>query len=207
MIASKILDGNVTTVKIASGAVDTSKIAGNGSNKVLATDGSGIVRWVNKTAVGTSVSDGITITGSGSVGDSLKVKNGGIDSAKLASNALKTIHLTDSSVTMAKIKNKSIDSTKITSKGVAASNINGDGNKMLVSQSGNATWVTRFAPTETAVAGPSYTISASPSAFMLVKVTNSSGAALSVGTYNIPTGKTGTFASTGSSWEIIGLLD
>ncbi|MFN6328582.1 MAG: hypothetical protein ACK4WA_07395, partial [Chitinophagales bacterium] len=170
----------VTTAKIANAAVDTSKIAGNGNNKVLATDGAGVVRWIDKTAVGNSVSDGISIVGTGAVGDSLKVKNGSIDSIKIAANGVRPIH------------------------------IKGDAEKILVSQGGLTKWVTRLAPGESTVGSvgpPLYNIAAPAADYLMVKVACTGGVGTcNIATFSVPAGKVGSFISTGGVWEIIGIF-
>ena len=206
----KIMDANVTTAKIANAAVDTTKIAANGGNKVLATDGAGVVRWLDKTAVGTSVSDNITIQGTGAVGDSLKLKDGGVNTTQLADSAVTTAKLRNLSVTNAKLANAAVDSAKIASNAVNPVHIKGDAEKILVSQGGLTKWVTRLAPGESTAgsAAPAlYNIAAPAADNLMVKVSCTGGiGTCNIATFSVPAGKIASFVSTGGVWEIIGIF-
>ena len=109
---AKIKDLNVTTTKLADAAVTTTKIASGGNNKVLVTDNTGVVAWINGTAFG-AVADMTTIEGAGTTASPFKVKDLGIITAKLADNAVTTIKIADANVTTAKIADSNITTSKI----------------------------------------------------------------------------------------------
>jgi hypothetical protein len=84
---AKIKDLNVTTTKLADAAVTTTKIASGGNNKVLVTDNTGAVAWIDGTAFG-AVADQNSIEGLGTDTNKFKVKDLGIITAKLADGAV-----------------------------------------------------------------------------------------------------------------------
>ena len=109
---AKIKDLNVTTTKLADAAVTTTKIASGGNNKVLVTDNTGVVAWIDGTAFG-AVADMTTIEGAGTTASPFKVKDLGIITAKLADNAVTTIKIADANVTTAKIADSNVTTSKI----------------------------------------------------------------------------------------------
>ncbi|MEE9362876.1 MAG: hypothetical protein V3U92_09800 [Cellulophaga sp.] len=60
---AKIADSNVTTTKIADANVTTAKIASGGNDKVLITDATGVVAWIDKSSLETTTTIANTITG------------------------------------------------------------------------------------------------------------------------------------------------
>ena len=119
---AKIKDLNVTTNKLADAAVTTAKIASGGNNKVLVTDNTGAVAWIDGTAFG-AVADMTTIEGAGTTASPFKVKDLGIITAKLADNAVTTIKIADAAVTTAKIADSNVTTTKIADANVTTSKI------------------------------------------------------------------------------------
>jgi uncharacterized protein YjbI with pentapeptide repeats len=109
---AKIKDLNVTTAKLADAAVTTTKIASGGNNKVLVTDNTGAVAWIDGTAFG-AVADQSTIEGAGTTASPFKVKDLGIITAKLADNAVTTVKIADANVTTAKIADSNVTTSKI----------------------------------------------------------------------------------------------
>ena len=108
----KIADSNITTSKLANASVTTAKIASGGNNKVLVTDNTGVVAWIDGTAFG-AVADMTTIEGSGTTASPFKVKDLGIITAKLADGAVTTIKLADANVTTVKIADSNVTTAKI----------------------------------------------------------------------------------------------
>ena len=119
---AKIKDLNVTTTKLADAAVTTAKIASGGNNKVLVTDNTGAVAWIDATAFG-AVADMTTIEGAGTTASPFKVKDLGIITAKLADNAVTTIKIADAAVTTSKIADSNVTTTKIADSNVTTSKI------------------------------------------------------------------------------------
>jgi hypothetical protein len=109
---AKIKDLNVSTAKIADAAVTTAKIASGGNNKVLVTDNTGAVAWLNKDDFG-GVTDLSTIEGAGTTASPFKVKDLGIVTAKLANDAVTTAKIADANVTNAKLTNDAVSTDKI----------------------------------------------------------------------------------------------
>jgi hypothetical protein len=52
--ASSVSDNSITSVKIVNGTIQTIDIASGGQNKVLATDGNGLVTWIDRTSITTA---------------------------------------------------------------------------------------------------------------------------------------------------------
>ena len=160
----KILDGevqtadiknlNVTTEKLNDAAVTTSKIASGGTNKVLVTDGTGTVAWINATAFG-AVADMTTIEGAGTIASPFKVKDLGIvtnkladlavTNAKLAANSVTTDKIVDGEVQTADIKNLNVTTEKLNDAAVTTTKIaSGSNNTVLVTDAtGNVAWIDR----------------------------------------------------------------
>lgn len=119
---AKVADLNITTDKLANAAVTTSKIASGGNNKVLVTDNSGVVAWIDGTAFG-AVADMATIEGAGTTASPFKVKDLGIvtnkladlavTNAKLAADAVTSDKIVDGEVQTADIKNLNVTTEKI----------------------------------------------------------------------------------------------
>ncbi|UUF12405.1 MULTISPECIES: hypothetical protein [Flavobacterium] len=124
IVTAKLADDAVTSAKILNGTILSEDIASGGVNKVLVTDASGAVAWINKDSFETVV-DMTTIEGLGTIASPLMVKDLGIVTAKLA----------DDAVTSAKILNGTILSEDIASGGV---------NKVLVTDaSGAVAWINK----------------------------------------------------------------
>ena len=70
---SKIAKNSVNTDKIANGSIKTEDLASGGNDKVLVTDSTGTIQWIDKTEFG-AVSDTITITGTGTAADPFKAQ-------------------------------------------------------------------------------------------------------------------------------------
>ena len=113
---SSIALGNPSQVTVTlneyGSAVTTTKIASGGTNKVLVTDGTGTVVWINATAFG-AVADMTTIEGAGTTASPFKVKDLGIITDKLNDFAVTTIKIADANVTNTKLANDAVSSVKI----------------------------------------------------------------------------------------------
>jgi phosphopantothenoylcysteine synthetase/decarboxylase len=116
IVTAKLADAAVTTAKIADANVTTTKIASGGNSKVLVTDATGVVVWLDANAFG-AVADMTTIEGAGTITDPFKVKDLGIVTAKLADAAVTTAKIADANVTTAKIADANVTTTKIASGG------------------------------------------------------------------------------------------
>jgi len=111
--ASPVISNNaITEGKIADAAVTIAKIASGGNDKVLVTDNSGAVAWIDKTAFG-AVADQSTIEGAGTSASPFKVKDLGIVEAKIGNAAVTTAKLADLNVTTEKVANAAITTVKI----------------------------------------------------------------------------------------------
>ncbi len=92
-----IADGAVTTDKILNANVTPIKIAPGASNQVLVTDGTGAVAWINKDAFG-AIADQVTIGGTGTTLDPFYVLDLGITTAKLADGAVTSLKIADGTI-------------------------------------------------------------------------------------------------------------
>ena len=107
----KIAEEAVTAQKIASGAVTTSKILSVGNNKILSTDGTGIVTWVDKSLFETnSLTDGKILIGSDAnvateytVSGDITLSNTGV--AEIGANKVVTSMIAPGAVTLAQQAN------------------------------------------------------------------------------------------------------
>jgi hypothetical protein len=149
---AKLADLNVTTNKLANAAVTTTKIASGGNNKVLVTDNTGVVAWLDATAFG-AIADMTSIEGAGTSASPFKVKDLGIITSKLADNAVTTNKIADLNITTNKVANNAITSVKLADLNVTTEKINnaavttskiasGGNNKVLVTDNfGVVAWL------------------------------------------------------------------
>ena len=123
---AKIADAGVTNAKIQDAAVTTSKIASGGNEKVLVTDNSGTVTWIDKHDFAI-IADMTSIEGLGTTLNPFKVKDLGIVTSKLADNAVTTAKIAD-----ANVSNSKLDKTNIplSGFGAAAADVALGGNKL-----------------------------------------------------------------------------
>jgi hypothetical protein len=152
IITQKIANNAVTSPKIANAAVTTSKIASGGNNKVLVTDNTGVVAWIDGTAFG-AIADMTTIEGAGTTASPFKVKDLGIITSKLADGAVTTFKIADLNVTTAKLADLSVTNAKLADLNVTTNKLanaavtttkiaSGGNNKVLVTDaSGNVAWL------------------------------------------------------------------
>ncbi|MGA9638108.1 hypothetical protein, partial [Flavobacterium sp.] len=140
----KIVDGAVTSAKILNetilsedikdGVIKPVDIESGGNSKVLVTDVSGAVTWIDKDAFG-AIADNVTIEGEGTTLLPFKVKDLGIVTAKLAANAVTTAKLANDAVTTVKIVDANVTPAKIAP---------GLDNTVLVTDvSGIVTWINK----------------------------------------------------------------
>ncbi len=130
----KILNANVTTAKIADANITTAKIASGANNTVLVTDATGAVTWLAKDGFG-AVADQTTIVGEGTTASKFSVKNGGITTVKLATDAVETAKIKNDAVETSKIKNEAVTPAKIEK---------GANNTVLVTDAtGAVTWLAK----------------------------------------------------------------
>ncbi|PXX26904.1 hypothetical protein, partial [Arenibacter sp. ARW7G5Y1] len=115
-VTLEIGDDAVTNSKLADNAVQIENILSGGIDKVLVTDATGLVAWVDKSGFAT-IADQITITGAGTVGDPFKVEDLSIVTAKLDDGAVTTIKLGDDAVTNAKLADNAVQTENILSGG------------------------------------------------------------------------------------------
>ncbi len=121
---TEILDGTIATVDVADNAVTTAKIgtAGVGdANKVLTTDGSGDPQWEDKSNFGTStltsanifvgngsnVATGVALSGDATIDNTgtLSLAADSVDSAEIATSAVKDDEIDYTAVTLADFTN------------------------------------------------------------------------------------------------------
>ncbi|MHA8051847.1 beta strand repeat-containing protein, partial [Aquirufa sp. ROCK-SH2] len=121
----KIKDGEVQTADIKDANVTTAKIASGGNDKVLVTDGTGTVAWLDKTAFG-AVADMTSIEGAGTTASPFKVKDLGIVTAKIADAAVTTAKIADANVTTAKIADANVTTAKIADLNVTNAKLEAD---------------------------------------------------------------------------------
>ena len=152
IITQKLANNAVTSPKIANAAVTTSKIASGGNNKVLVTDNTGVVAWIDGAAFG-AVADMTTIEGAGTTASPFKVKDLGIITAKLADAAVTTVKIADLNVTTSKIADANVTNAKLADLNVTTNKLanaavtttkiaSGGNNKVLVTDaSGNVAWL------------------------------------------------------------------
>ncbi len=152
IITQKLANNAVTTPKIANTAVTTTKIASGGANKVLVTDNTGVVAWIDGTAFG-AVADMTTIEGAGTAISPFKVKNLGIITAKLADGAVTTVKIADLNVTTSKIADANVTNAKLADLNVTTNKLanaavtttkiaSGGNNKVLVTDNtGVVAWL------------------------------------------------------------------
>ena len=112
MTTSKILDANITTGKITSG----------GNEKVLVTDVSGTVEWIDKTGFG-AVADMITIEGAGTTASPFEVKDLGIITAKIADLNVTTGKLAADAVTNAQLADNAVQTENILNESILSADI------------------------------------------------------------------------------------
>ncbi len=106
VVTAKILDANVTPAKIEAG----------GNGQVLTTDASGDVAWAVPTA-GFVFTNTDRITGDGTSGDPLTIKNDAITAFELANDAVTIPNIADANVTPAKIQPSLTDGQVLTTTG------------------------------------------------------------------------------------------
>jgi hypothetical protein len=103
---AKIADTNVTTAKLADGAVTLAKIAASIIDSTRIKDGGVGLQDLAPNSV-----------------NSAKIQDGSVAAVDLATNSVTTIKIADANVTTAKIAANAIDSTKIVDKGVGYSDL------------------------------------------------------------------------------------
>ena len=118
--APVISNNAITTGKLNNGSVTPIKIASGGINKVLTTDASGNVAWINISSLG-SVADMSSIEGTGTIANPFKVKDLGIVTNKIADNAVTTSKIANGAITNAKIG----EIINVTNGGTGANNLTG----------------------------------------------------------------------------------
>ncbi|WP_350287992.1 hypothetical protein, partial [uncultured Croceitalea sp.] len=125
---TELADG--TTILGAGTAADRFRVAPGANGQFISTTG-GVVTWSNlPTGTGGTVNaDGITIEGNGSVANPLQVRDLGITTAKINTNAVTTAKLFDGAVTIDKILDDNVTPAKIeegTNGQVLTTNAGGD---------------------------------------------------------------------------------
>jgi hypothetical protein len=80
----------VTNTEIADNAIQTENILSGGNDKVLVTDGTGTVNWLDQASLNPLVGDGITIVGDGTTGNEFKVIDGSIKATQLGNGSVLT---------------------------------------------------------------------------------------------------------------------
>ncbi|MFN9651248.1 MAG: beta strand repeat-containing protein, partial [Chitinophagales bacterium] len=134
VINSKIANNAVDSFKILNGSINTSKIRSGGNNRVLVTDATGVVTWLNRTDLA-GVADLSTIVGEGTTANPYRVNDLGIVTAKIANAAVTTTKIADANVTTAKIADANVTTAKLAS---------GGNSKVLVTDNiGNVAWLNR----------------------------------------------------------------
>ncbi|WP_276359815.1 hypothetical protein, partial [Daejeonella sp. H1SJ63] len=119
---AKILDANVTTAKIASG----------GNDKVLTTDGTGVVSWLDKSTF--AVADATTLaTGKIQLAGDL---SGTATSPAIAANAVTTAKIADANITAAKLAADAVTTAKILDANVTTAKIASGGNDKVLTTDG-----------------------------------------------------------------------
>jgi hypothetical protein len=154
VINSKIANNAVDSFKILNGSINTSKIRSGGNNRVLVTDATGVVTWLNRTDLA-GVADLSTIIGEGTTANPYRVNDLGIVTAKIANAAVTTTKIADANVTTAKIADANVTTAKIADANVTTAKIadasvttaklaSGGNSKVLVTDNiGNVAWLNR----------------------------------------------------------------
>ncbi|MFN9319542.1 MAG: beta strand repeat-containing protein, partial [Chitinophagales bacterium] len=154
VINSKIANNAVDSFKILNGSINTSKIRSGGNNRVLVTDATGVVTWLNRTDLA-GVADLSTIVGEGTTANPYRVNDLGIVTAKIANAAVTTTKIADANVTTAKIADANVTTAKIADANVTTAKIadanvttaklaSGGNSKVLVTDNiGNVAWLNR----------------------------------------------------------------
>jgi hypothetical protein len=125
VITTKIADANVTTTKLANASVTTTKIASGGNSKVLVTDNTGVVTWIDANAFG-AVADQETIEGVGTTASPFKVKDLGIITAKLANDAVTSPKILDGTIIVDDLANDAVETSKIKNLNVTTNKLAND---------------------------------------------------------------------------------
>ncbi|WOC39344.1 hypothetical protein [Polaribacter sp. HL-MS24] len=119
ILVDMIADNAVTTDEIANNTITTADIATGGTDKVLVTDGSGAVAWIDKSSLSAAaLADGISIEGAGTTANPFKVKDLGIVTTMIANANVTEEKLADDAVTTDKILNATILAEDIASPGM-----------------------------------------------------------------------------------------
>lgn len=121
--ALQVADGGITASKIAPNAVGTANIVSGGNEKILATDLSGAVTWIDRSAL---VDDNQNLS---LVGNSLNIQDGNsvdlsnlnaagnvagpLSNLAIQNNAVTSAHLTDNAVGAAELADNSVDQNAV----------------------------------------------------------------------------------------------
>ncbi|MGE5428834.1 MAG: hypothetical protein ACM3O8_13140, partial [Methylococcaceae bacterium] len=132
VITDKTLIGDGTAsspLGLKDGMVTASKISGGGSNKILATDGTGTAVWIDKSSLGgsdgnsSSVITDETLTGDGTALSRLGLASDAVTSDKIAFGAVTAAKIEDDAVNSSKIHDFAITTAKIEDGAVSTSKI------------------------------------------------------------------------------------
>lgn len=159
--SAKILDGAITTFDLANGAVTNAKIgagevattniASGGSDKVLTTDATGVVNWVNRltfvddnqnlslaaNALGIDGGTGVDLSNLTTNGD----VTGPLSAQVIQTSAVNSLKILDGTISTVDLANASVTSAKIGAGEVATTNIQTGGNDKILTTNAAGTVV------------------------------------------------------------------
>ncbi|MEO5978803.1 MAG: hypothetical protein ABIS36_23665, partial [Chryseolinea sp.] len=159
--SAKILDGSITTLDLANGAVTTGKIgvgevattniASGGNDKILSTDASGVVNWVNKltlvddnqnlslagNALGIDGATGVDLNNLNTNGD----VTGPLNAQVIQISAVNSLKILDGTISNVDLANGAVTSAKIGAAEVAPTNILSGGNDKILTTNATGTVV------------------------------------------------------------------
>ncbi len=114
--SAKLADGSVTTVKIADANVTTAKIASGAVDSAQLASGSVIAAKIAAGAVGTTQLADANVT-------AVKIADANVTTVKLADSSVTTVKIADANVTTAKLVDNSVTTAKITDANVTSAKI------------------------------------------------------------------------------------
>lgn len=146
-----LADGSVTSPKIAINAINTTHISTGGNDKILSTDGAGVVTWVDRSSL-TDDDQGLNLA----AGNILNIDNGTpVDLDALVAGGqitgtLNNLVVADGSITNPKLSANAVNSVNIADGSIATADINSTGNdKVLTTDgAGAVTWADRSSFTD-----------------------------------------------------------